>query len=216
MDPLHLCIALGPLAAYLLLLGMLNLSRRPFLTTGARDTAALGLAIMGFVVAGPMELFLPEAAATRFGGVIWVLLLAFYLLCLTLVVLLMRPRVVIYNISADQLRPILAGVVTDLDADARWAGESLVLPRLGIQLYVEPFVAMRNIQLVSSGPRQSYQGWRQLEIALARAVREVRGQRNRYGFSLVFFGLVLVGLITFRVLGQSQDVAQALIEMLRL
>ena len=62
MDPLHLCIALGPLAVYLLLLGIINLMPRPFMTSGARDTAALSIAISGFVVAGPMELFLPGSS----------------------------------------------------------------------------------------------------------------------------------------------------------
>ena len=44
MDPLHFCIAIAPLAVYLLLLGVMNLRGRPFVTTGARDAAALALA----------------------------------------------------------------------------------------------------------------------------------------------------------------------------
>ena len=215
VDPLHLTIALGPLAVYLLLLGMLNLSRRPFLTTGARDTAALGLAISGFAVIGPMELFLPEAAAVLLGGYVWALLLGFYLLCLTLVVLLMRPRIIIYNVTVEQLRPTLAGVVVELDPDARWAGEALLLPRLSVQLHVEPFVAMRNVQLISSGPRQSCAGWRRLEIALAARLREKKCPLNPYGFSLLFFGLLMVGLIALCVVNDSDAVAQALREMLR-
>ena len=215
VDPLHLTIALGPLAVYLLLLGMLNLSRRPFLTTGARDTAALGLAISGFAVIGPMELFLPEAAAVLLGGYVWALLLGFYLLCLTLVVLLMRPRIIIYNVTVEQLRPTLASVVVELDPDARWAGEALLLPRLSVQLHVEPFVAMRNVQLISSGPRQSYAGWRRLEIALAARLREKKCPLNPYGFSLLFFGLLMVGLIALCVVNDSDAVAQALREMLR-
>ncbi len=215
VDPLHLTIALGPLAVYLLLLGSLNLSRRPFLTTGARDTSALGLAISGFVVAGPMELFLPESAAVHFGGYIWVLLLGFYVLCLTLLVLLLRPRIIIYNVTADQLRPTLADVVSELDPDARWAGESLILPGLRVQLHVEPFLAVRNVQLVSSGPRQSYAGWRRLENSLAQALRETKSTLNPYGFSLIMFGLLMVGLITYCVVNDSQAVAHALREMLR-
>jgi hypothetical protein len=60
MDPLHVAIALGPLATYLLVLGVLNLSSRPLLTTGGRDAAALAMAIAGLMVVGPMELFLVE------------------------------------------------------------------------------------------------------------------------------------------------------------
>jgi hypothetical protein len=216
LDPLHLCIALGPLGVYLLLLGMLNLASRPFLTSGSRDTAALGLAISGFVVAGPMELFLPEAAAFLFGGYVWLLLLALYVMGLALVVLLIRPRLVIYNITGDQLRPILATAVAELDSTARWAGESLVLPQLGVQLHLEPFAAMRNIQLVASGPRQDYQGWRRLEQTLVVALRETRTPPNPYGLSLIIFGLLMVGMITYAAVHDSHTLARSLWEMLRL
>lgn len=216
VDPLHLCIALGPLAVYLLLLGCINLSRRPFVTTGARDIAALGVAISGFVVAGPMELFLPEAAALRFGGFVWILLLAFYVLTLTLVVLLLRPRLVIYNVTPEQLRPILAEVVEDLDRQARWAGESLVLPQIGVQLHVESFSPLRNAQLVAAGPQQSYAGWKRLEIALADALRRAQGTPNSYGYALILSGVILVGLVTFWMVNDRQAVTQALTDMLRL
>jgi hypothetical protein len=175
----------------------------------------LGLAISGFVVAGPMELFLPEAAAVIFGGFVWLLLLGFYGLCLMLLVLALRPRLVIYNVTVDQLRPILADVVSGLDPDARWAGESLTLPRWHVQLHIEPFVAMRNVQLVSTGPRQSYGGWRRLENALAEALRETKGQANPYGFSLILFGLLMVALVTYGVVSDTQSVEHALREMLR-
>jgi hypothetical protein len=215
LDPLHLCIALGPLAAYLLLLGAVNLACRPFLTTGARDAAALGLALSGFVVVGPMELFLPETAAEHFGGYVWVLLLAFYVLCLGLIVLLVRPRLVIYNITIDQLRPMLSHILEGLDSHARWAGESLVLPQLGVQLHLESFLTMRNVQLVSSGPQQSFPGWRRLERALVLACRATKTAPNPYGLSLVLFGLLMVAMVTFYSVHDSQSMAHALREMLR-
>ena len=56
MDPLYFCIAIAPLAVYLLMLGIINLRGKPFVTTGARDAAALGIGLVGFVVIGPMEL----------------------------------------------------------------------------------------------------------------------------------------------------------------
>ena len=215
IDALHLSIALGPLAVYFLLLAFVNLSNRPFLTTGARDVAALGMAVAGFMVAGPMELFLPEAASNRFGGYVWLLLLAFYGLCLTLIVLLMRPRIVIYNANPEQLRSILAEVVGQLDDEARWAGDSLVLPKLGVQLHVELFGAMRNVQLVSAGPRQSFAGWRRLEIALAQVLRETKATPNPHGFVMMAMGLVLIGIMTYRMVSDPTTVVQGLDEMLR-
>ncbi len=63
INPLHICIAFGPLAVYLMLLGLINLSSRPLVTNGARDTAALGVGISGFIMVGPCELLLPQATA---------------------------------------------------------------------------------------------------------------------------------------------------------
>ncbi|MDA1052069.1 MAG: hypothetical protein O3C40_16510 [Planctomycetota bacterium] len=216
MDPLHLCIALSPLSVYLLLLGVINLSRRPLVTNGARDAAALGVGISGFVVVGPMELFIPEATILRLGVFVWVLLLAFYAMCLTLFVLLMRPRLVIYNIRPDQVRPMLAELVNELDRESRWAGESLIIPNLGVQLHVEASAGMRNVQLIAAGAHQNYEGWHRLEKTLSSSLRQVQSVRNPYGFSLVFFSLLMIGTVTFWLVQDADTVAHSLREMLRL
>ena len=132
VNPLHVAIALGPLAVYVMLLGMINLSSRPLVTNGARDTAALGVGVSGFILMGPFELLLPQATEFHWRGLVWLLLLAFYVLGLTLVVLLLRPRLVVYNIPAERIRPLLANLAVELDPDARWAGECLVLPQIGV------------------------------------------------------------------------------------
>lgn len=216
MDPFRLCLALGPVAVYVLLLGAINLSRRPFLVTGTRDAAALGLALSGFVIVGPIELFFPNAAAARFGAFVWVLLLAFYALCLVLVLLLPRPRLIIYNISADQLRPILADLVERLDPQARWAGDSLVLPGLDVQLHVDNVPAMRNVSLTSVGSNQNHAGWRRLEQGLGAALDQVQVTRNPRGANLVCAGLLIVVALILVIARDPQAVAQALFEMLRL
>ena len=75
MDAFRLCLAIGPVAMYLLLLGALNLSRRPLLVS-ARDAAALWLAVSGLIIIGPLELFIPFDALARLGPYAWVLLLS--------------------------------------------------------------------------------------------------------------------------------------------
>lgn len=215
MDPLHVAIALGPLAMYLLVLGLVNLSSRPLVTTGARDVASLGIAISGFVVAGPMELFLPEAAAVFWGGRVWLLMIGCYALMVVFVMLIMRPRLVIYNIDAAQLAPVLTEVSARLDPDARWAGDSLVMPQLGVQLHVESLAMLKNVQLVSAGPRQDTSGWRRLENELATALRLVRGAPNPYGISLLSFGVAMAGVISYWLARDPAGVEQALNQMLR-
>ena len=71
VDPFRLAIALVPLAAYLLLVGMVNLRRRPFLTSGGSDLAALGLALTGLVFVGPLDFLRPEPATAEFGNYVW-------------------------------------------------------------------------------------------------------------------------------------------------
>ncbi|MEX2561248.1 MAG: hypothetical protein WD403_15100, partial [Pirellulales bacterium] len=138
MDSFRLCVALGPLAIYLLLLGAINLSRRPFLVTGGRDLAALGVAVSGMMLVGPIELLLPEDAVNLYRAYVWLLAIVMYSLCLSLAVLVSRPRLTIYNMTVDELRPVLAGAIDVLDPDARWAGSSLSLPRLHVELHLEP------------------------------------------------------------------------------
>lgn len=214
MDSLHFVIAIGPLAMYLLLLGSINLSSRPLVTTGGRDLAALAIGISGFVIAGPMELFLPEAFAAAFGWVVWLLMILCYALIVLLIVLLSRPRLVIYNISTEQLRPTLVEVVSRLDPDARWAGESAVLPNLGMQFSIEPFPALKNVQLKSAGPQSHLEGWGQLEGDLVASLRAVRTGANPYGFSLATFGVMLTAVITYWLIRDPGGIAQSLDDML--
>lgn len=215
MDPLHLSIALGPLAVYFLVLGLINISPRPFVTTGGRDFAALALAISGLVAAGPMELFFPERSAATFGWYVWVMLLALYFLIVVLICLTLRPRLVIYNITADELRELLNHSMLELDAQASWTGDTLMLPNLGVQAHLEPFSSVRNVQLVASGPRQSQSGWKRLELQTALLTRNVRMPRNVYGFSQLAFAALMLGTIVLYLARRPDTVAQSLEEMLR-
>jgi hypothetical protein len=216
IDPLRLCLILAPVAVYLLLIGLINLSRRPSLISGTRDAGALAVAMVGLIVVGPMELFFPEAAAARFGPWIWLMLLAFYTLCVVLVLLLSRPRLVIYNINMDQLRPILAELVPRLDTEARWAGDSLTLPSLGVQLHADSLAVLRNISLVAVGGGQSHAGWRKLERALTDALRHLQVGRNAQGVNFVLTGLTLLGLLAFLIAHDPDAIQQSLFEMLKI
>lgn len=216
IDPFRGSLALGPVAVYMLLLAILNITRRPFMTTGARDLAALGVALAGLVVVGPIELFMPNTAANRFGPYVWLLMGTFYVLCLTLLVLMSRPRLVIYNMTLDQLRPTLSGLVARLDPQHRWAGDSLAMPALGVQLHIEAFPAMKNLSLVANSADQSYQGWRHFETELDRVLLQAPCRPNPAGFALLTVGLVLAAVVATWLLVEPQLVAQGCREMLRL
>jgi hypothetical protein len=183
------------------------------LVSGGRDAAALALAVSGLAIIGPIELFFPFTAAARFGPHVWLLLLALYALCVVLVLLLLRPRLVIYNIAVDKLRPILAELVEKLDAEARWAGDSLVLPGLGVNLYIDNFPALRSASLISAGGDQSHQGWRRLETALGDALAREDIARNPRGLSLLGAGLLMVAVIVLTIAHDPQALAQSLLDI---
>jgi len=212
-DPLRLTIALVPLASYGLLIGLLNARRRPTLTTGSADLATLGAAFSGLILVGPIELFRPEAASAEFGSYVWLFLLAFYWLCVWLAVLLAKPRLVVYNISIDQLRPALVETARSIDPQARWAGDSLALPTLGIGLHLESFDLMRNVSLVSSGGSQNLAGWRRLAGGLYQGLQPLRVAPNPRAMGILLAALILFAASTAHMLANPQHVARAMQEI---
>ncbi len=216
MDGFRLCLALGPLTMYLLVLAWINLSRRPFLVSGARDLAALGVGVSGMILVGPVELLLPEQAIYAYKGYVWLLLLVMYSLCVSLAALLVRPRLTIYNFTLERLRPLLAGVIDELDPDARWAGSSLALPKLHVEFYLESSPALKNVSLVATGDDQSFSGWRRVEAALASRLRQTESPANAWGVVLALGCFLLATCVGWQVLLNPQAVTTGFREMLRL
>ena len=213
IDPFRLAIAFVPLAAYALLLGLINLRRRPFVTTGGSDLTALGVALTGLVFVGPMELFRPEAATAQFGNYIWLFLLVFYWLWILLLVLVSRPRLVIYNISTEELHSVLAETAGRMDPDARWGGNHLTLPNLGVHLHLDSLDIMRNVTLASSGSRQNLDGWRRLARELSTALGSIRVKSNPRAISLLLVSLLLLALSITQMWSHPAELTQAMREV---
>lgn len=213
VDPFRLAIALVPMAAYVLLLGVINARRRPFVTSGGSDLMALGLALSGLMLMGPIELFRPAAWTRELGNYIWPVLLVFYWLWVLLVVLLSRPRLVIYNVSMEELHPVLAETASRLDPNARWAGNHLTLPTLGVQLHLDSFDLMRNVSLVSSGGQQNIDGWRRLAQELRRALVPLRVKSNPRAIGLLVVSLALLALSVTQMTANQEELMQAVNEV---
>lgn len=214
MDPLRFAIAVVPLAAYLAVLGLVNLRPRPLVASGASDLVALGLGIVGLMFVGPIELFRPEMATGQFLNYIWIILLLLYLLTLALIALVARPRLVIYNMTPDELRPALSEAAGKVDSTHRWAGDTLVLPKLGVQLYVDSFSLWRNTSLVSSGPHQNLEGWRKLTRQLKGALRTATVRPHPPGLAMLVVAASLVVVAVVRLEADPAAVAEAWNELL--
>lgn len=216
MDPFRLCLAFGPLAVYLLVVGIVNLSRRPLVTNGARETIALGLAVSGLLFIGPMELFLPASSAAFFGPYIWVLLVGFYGMTLLLIVLVQQPRINVYNLTGEQLHHVLPELVVRLDEGSRFAGDCLLMPNLKVQLHVDRFSPLRSISLVPAGDQQSFQGWTVLEKGLAAELAKVSVRPSPQGVILLIVAVGMLTILCQQLVSDPVAVTESMRDMLRL
>lgn len=213
MDPVRFAIAVVPLAAYLAAVGWANCRSRPLITTGACDLTAIGVGLLGLVFVGPIELFRPQLATTQFLNYIWPLLVALYLLWVALAAMVSRPRLVVYNMTPEELRPLLSEAAGTVDASFRWAGDCLVLPRLGVQLYVDGFTLLRNTSLISSGPRQSLEGWHKLARQLRANLRNAKVGPHPAGVAMLALAILLLVGCELRLATGSDQIAEAINEL---
>ena len=212
------------MSVYLLVIAVINFRGQPLVISGYRDGMALGLALCGFAIAGPLELFLPESAAFRIGWLVWPLLIVLYLLLVLLAVLMARPRLVIYNLDGGELRPILSDVVRAMDPQSRWAGDSLAMPTRQVQLYIERNPNMRTVELVATSADQDPQSWGQLERQLRRALREKQPASSanrlpRGGAApqlILLTALFMLAILIVSVVRDHQAILAGLQELLRL
>lgn len=181
--------AVLPLGCYLAGLGWLHLRRRPIVLPGAWDLTLLAAAVSGLILAGPLALLQPAVGAAAWTTV---MLLLVFVIAVAIGILAARPRLVVYNVTVEQLRPILAEVVGGLDPTARWAGESVALPTRGIQLLVDGHGLARSVSVVSVGSRTSAEAWTEFTRRLRTALRGLRVRRNPWGAALTAAGLGIV------------------------
>lgn len=218
MEPLHVFVAVAPLAIYLGLLGIFLLRGRPFMMNGSQDAATIGIAVIGFFLVGPADLFMPERAVLRFHAYVWVLIVLAYAVSLSLVVLMLRPRLVFYNIRIEDLRPILSEILTTLDDQTRWAGDCAVLPNLQVQLGIERTPYFPTLQITSVGGEQSQEGWARIEHALRGHLRKNGRKQNSRALAFVLMALGATLLVSSGswVYFDQTHVSEMLTELLRL
>lgn len=193
-------IALMPLGCYLLGLAWAHLRRRPLAVSGVFDGVMLAAAVSGLAVVGPLALLVPVTGGSPWS---WPVLAFLFALCVAVCVLVSRPRLVVYNITVEQFRPLVAEVVSTLDPKARWAGESAALPDRGFQLHIEGNGGLRTVSVVNVGERSSPEGWGEFTRRLRRAVRGLRVRRSPWGMLFGCLGCGLLVAATWLAIGPS-------------
>jgi hypothetical protein len=151
------------------------------------DVALLTLGIAGMVIAGPLALLQPGA-----GTSVWttaVLLLGFAVVVAG-ALLAARPRMVIYNVGLDQVRPVVASVAAGLDPTARWAGETAALPARGLQVHLDERGPARTVSVIAAGST-SAEAWAEFSRRLRRAIRTVRVRPSPWAWTFLGAGVAV-------------------------
>ncbi|MBQ7814781.1 MAG: hypothetical protein IJ387_09860 [Thermoguttaceae bacterium] len=210
MTPFCFIVATVPLALYWLALAWLHSRPQPFAVDGRRDFIALALALFGVFFIGPGSITAPLGAMLVWGPNVWFLCALLYFCVVVLLASLQRPRIVVYNATADELRAPLARVALALDDEARWAGASLNLPNLGAQLYLDSAALGRVATLVGIGAERSPQGWARLQSELRRELADWEPTRRRgwLAFAALGWGALTAVAVVFSL--WQEAVADAL------
>jgi len=198
---ISVAVAFVPFALYFFALAILNGGCRPRMLTGQEDLTAIALGLIGFVMAGPTLYVLPIDALAVWGFFTWFFLALLYALIAWFLGSLFRFRIVIYNIGMNELRDLLEKMGQELDPEARWAGNSLSLPTLGIQFYLERMSLLRNVTLKACGSQQNLQGWINLEKSLRNVLlRHRTAHKNRVSMLMAWVGfLTMISAVTILV-----------------
>lgn len=210
MSPIHFAIAAIPVAVYFIMIGALRLRRRPLVTSGWRDTLTLGIAAIGLVAIGPMQLFFPVQAAEQMHGWVWLALSVLYLLGLLLILLSGKPRLIAYGMDTYQFRAALLGAAREIDPESNWQAEVLTMPTSGIQLAVEPSGASRIQQVVHVGLLHNFHDWLRLERGFVKQGSGVTCSRSAAGWPFLIAGSLL---LTFAILPMISNPASAVAQL---
>lgn len=209
-SPFPLLLAAVPLLGYLALIALIRVSGRPLITTGGRDIAAIGVAIAGLVAIGPAELFFPATAASLFGPTVWVWLTLFYGLCLTLVAISFRPRLVIYGRSPEELFAPLVRAAQRLDPQATGDSGTLQvsLPGLGIHLRLDGHRGIDHAEVLAFERSYPAKFWSQLLGCLREEVAIAPRPMPRRGITMLAVTILLAGLVLWRGIDQQAVVVE--------
>lgn len=216
LDPLRTAIALIPLGSFLALWGWLQLGRCPRLVDGWRETAALGVACAGLVLVGPLELFLPYAASVRFGGWVWGLVAGLYFLAVVLAVNGQRPRLVLLNAPRGPVLERIVAAARTLDPQTVRAGETCLLPGLGLELRIEAYRPLRGLTITAWGDEPPRAAWRAFARELRRELAECAVGPGPQAALLLIAAVATLGLSAWQLVEHPAQVAQSFRDLLRM
>jgi len=216
VEPFAILLALLPLIGYLVVFSLIRLSGNVLVTTGGRDIAALSFALSGMIIVGPIELFFPRPAATLFGEKVWIALAIFYVLCVALIALTSRPKLVIYGRTPPETFEPLLAAASSIDPEASGDAESLqvVLPSTGVRLRIDGQRSVDCAEIFAFEPNVSPIFWDKLLGHLRSELSNTTVTRTRQGFVMLAAASILGGFLCWQSFGNEELVVQGFKEWL--
>ena len=209
LDLLRFALALLPLAAYTNVLGLLRLRSSPTVMSGAMDTLLLGLALVGIIAIGPIELFFPRAAYSLLGGWVWFVLIALYIFILLLVALNTPPKLILYGLNVNELKTKLCELLVDHQVKADWLGDLVELPELGVRACIESAGRGNISQLLAAGKVQNLSGWFTLERLLVESAAKTKSRQTSEAIYWMLISFVLFGMASLLIANDLPRLHQA-------
>ncbi|MCY2976042.1 MAG: hypothetical protein NTW52_15410 [Planctomycetota bacterium] len=216
MNLFALIIVSLPLAVYCLMIGMLHRSKHPFLVSGGRDMALLGLAMLGLVLVGPSQLFFPVAAFNLLGPAVWFLMTLLYFFIVLFVILNSRPRLVVFGLAPDALAMQVKESLDELNIESTWMGPTFAAPGIRVDGTIEQAGNGELSQIVATRSNQDVIGWMKLERALAIKLKSIPIEPRSTGTVWIALGLAALAALGLQIYSNPTAVADGMKELLRL
>jgi hypothetical protein len=207
-----------PLASYLFLLALVRMQGSCLVTSGGRDVVALAIGISGLVAIGPLQLFFPPVIAAGMSLRVTAALLLFYALCVILLILLSRPRLVIYNADLDQVRSAVHRAADSVLPGSERSPDGVYFPPADLRLRIEGSTRSRAWQIVAWGPTLRPTIWRAFRMAVARELAASRSASSapHHAWSLLLWAVVLGVIVVWQLWQRPIEVATGFREFLRI
>ena len=213
LDLLRFAIAILPLAAYTNVLGLLRLRSKPTVLSGAMDLLLLGLAVIGIVAIGPIELFFPRAAYSLLGAWVWIVLIALYLFILMLLALNTPPKLVVYGLDHEMLRSQVCELLEQEQIRSAWLGYLVDLPELGVRACIEPAGRGSVSQIHAAGKQQNLTGWFTLEKLLLEKVAKTRINQRSQAIIWISVSFLLIAIAALLINNDLPRLQQVMADM---
>jgi hypothetical protein len=212
-DPLRFAIAMIPIAAYLIVIGLLRYRSHPTVISRSLDIMMLGFACIGLVAIGPLELFFPRAAYSVVGNWVWIVLLSLYVLVLLLIAFNMPPGILVYGIRSERFKKELEAVLQEQSLCYSVLGETVRVDSLPLHGEIREAGTYDIVGFYAIGGRQNLIEWIKLERSICDRISSVEVQRSNRGIVCIGMGL-LIGVSAFIFLGQDLERLSTTISLL--